>query len=163
MPQATTRSDIRHVPGIHLDGHDDASKLRSIDRWGSSQWASMESAFEGASNMIYNATDAPDLSGVTDMSEMFWGAYYFNGNLSSWTSRESPTCHTCSPSPRNSTATSHPGDVSKATNMTRMFASTSAFDGNLSSWNVSEVTDMSEMFTRTSAFDGDLSAGTSRE
>ena len=144
-------------PGISLNNHDDASKLRSIDRWGSSQWASMESAFEGASNMIYNATDAPDLSGVTDMSEMFWGAYDFNGNLSSWDVSGVADMSYVFAFTEKFNGDISSWDVSKATNMTRMFASTSAFDGNLSSWNVSEVTDMSEMFTRTSAFDGDLS------
>ena len=58
-------------PGIHLNGHTDASKLISIDQWGTNGWASMESAFNGASNMIYNATDTPNLSDVTSTSRMF--------------------------------------------------------------------------------------------
>ena len=71
-------------PGIHLDDHSDASKLISIDQWGSNEWASMGSAFEGTSNMVYKATDVPDLSGVSDMSYMFDGASTFNGNISDW-------------------------------------------------------------------------------
>ena len=31
------------------------------------EWITMEGAFWGASNMVYNASDAPDLSGLTDM------------------------------------------------------------------------------------------------
>ena len=54
-------------PGIHLDGNTDASKLVSIDQWGSNPWASMDGAFADATNMIYRATDIPDLSGVTNM------------------------------------------------------------------------------------------------
>ena len=69
---------------IYLNGHTNATKLASIDQWGSNQWTSMESAFEGASAMTYGATDAPDLSGVTDMSFMFAGASSFNGNISGW-------------------------------------------------------------------------------
>ena len=46
---------------IHLDGRPDAQKLLSIDQWGDMRWESMASAFDGAANMVYRATDAPDL------------------------------------------------------------------------------------------------------
>ena len=119
-------------PGIHLDGHGHASKLASIDQWGSSRWVSMESAFSGASSMEYAATDAPDLSGVTDMSSMFAGARTFDGNISNW-------------------------NVSQVTDMSSMFAGARTFDGNISNWNVSQVTDMSSMFAGAGAFDGNIS------
>ena len=118
--------------GIHLDGHGDASKLASIDQWGSNRWVSMASAFKGASSMEYEATDAPDLSGVTNMTRMFSGAESFDGDLSNW-------------------------NVSQVTDMSSMFSSADAFDGDLSNWNVSQVTDMSYMFSSAGAFDGDLS------
>ena len=118
-------------PRIHLDAYGDAYKLVSIDQWGSNRWASMESAFKGASDMRYEATDAPDLSGVTDMNSMFSGARTFDGDLSGW-------------------------DVSGVTDMANMFLDTRAFDGDLSGWNVSSVTDMSYMFHRATAFDQDL-------
>ena len=35
---------------------DDASKLVSLDQWGTASWASMENAFRGAQNMVYNGT-----------------------------------------------------------------------------------------------------------
>ena len=93
----------------------------------------MEGAFRGASNMVYGATDAPDLSGVTNMTGMFGGALAFDGNLSSW-------------------------DVSGVTNMTGMFESAENFDGDISSWNVSSVTDMDSMFSGASVFNGDITA-----
>ena len=110
----------------------DAQKLQSIERWGGIEWDTMESAFRGASNMEYNATDAPDLSGVTDMRKMFFGATSFDGNLSGW-------------------------DVSSVTNMTEMFKGASSFNGSLSGWNVSQVTDMRSMFAGASSFNQDLS------
>ena len=119
--------------GIHLDGHADASKLASIDQWGSNRWASMASAFKGASSMKYEATDAPDLSGVTDMTRMFSGAESFDGDLSNW-------------------------NVSQVTDMSYMFSGADAFDGDISSWSVSQVTDMSSMFSGADAFDGDISS-----
>ena len=135
---------------IYLNGDpDNAPKIQSIEQWGNVSWTSMNSAFEGASNMIYNATDIPDLSGVTDMSCMFAGAIRFDGDLSGW-------------------------DVSKIKNMSCMFAAQPSFDdeirgnrpfsalptvfnGDLSKWDVSNVTDMSYMFNG-SPFNGDISA-----
>ena len=69
---------------IYLSGSPNAEKLQSIDQWGDIQWESMNSAFEGAANMAYRATDVPDLSGVTGMSGMFAHATSFNGDISSW-------------------------------------------------------------------------------
>ena len=119
-------------PGIHLDGSPDAPKLVSIDQWGSNPWATMEGAFAGATNMVYNATDIPDLSRVTNMYSMFYNARAFNGNISGW-------------------------DVSGVTNMGAMFDSARAFNGNISGWDVSEVTDMEYMFDSASAFNGNIS------
>ena len=119
---------------IYLTGDsDNASKLVSIDQWGDVRWESMNGAFRGALNMIYNATDVPDLSGVWDASSMFRNAASFDGDLSAW-------------------------DVSGVTNMAGMFVGASAFDGDLSAWDVSGVTNMHSMFRGAASFDGDLSA-----
>src|SRR5690554_600622 len=53
-------------------------KLKTIEQWGTNQWTSMESAFLGSFYLILNATDTPDLSQVTDMSNMFGYVAYFN-------------------------------------------------------------------------------------
>merc|ERR1712032_638508 len=74
-----------------------------------------------------------DVSGVTDMSSMFYPATYFNQDLSAW-------------------------DVSKVTSMSQMFAYAKAFDQDLSKWTVSAVTDMSSMFYSATSFNHDLSA-----
>ena len=110
-----------------------ASQLKSIEQWGDTKWTSMHEAFYGARNMVYRATDTPDLSGVTDMNRMFYGASFFNGDLSSW-------------------------DVSSVTDMSSVFPGASSFNGDLSSWDVSSVTDMYSMFSGASSFNGDLSS-----
>ena len=48
------------------------------------RWISMDSAFKGASNMMYNAVDIPDLSRVSNMSGMFAGASSFHDGLAEW-------------------------------------------------------------------------------
>ena len=118
-------------PQIYLPYHPESpSKLQSIEQWGDIRWKSMRGAFSGAINMVYRATDAPDLSAVTDTSEMFMHAFIFNGSLSNWdvssvtdmsqmfaiarpstatyqagTSRPPPTCLTCSMAPTTSPGT----------------------------------------------------------
>ena len=113
------------------DQQSNADLLASIDQWGDTQWISMESAFHGASAMTYGATDAPDLSGVTDMSFMFTDASSFNGDLSSW-------------------------NVSGVTDMSSMFFGTDVFNQNISGWDVSEVTDMTSMFQDAGSFNQPL-------
>ena len=117
---------------IYLIGSPNAEKLQSIDQWGDIQWESMNSTFGGATNMVYRATDVPDLSGVTDMDWMFSGAASFNGDISEW-------------------------DVSWVTDMSRVFANAASFNGDISEWDVSGVTDMSDMFAGASSFNGDIS------
>ena len=108
---------------IYLNGNqNNAPKLQSIEQWGDASWASMNSAFNGASNMAYNAADSIDLSDVTDMSGMFHDASSFNGDVSEW-------------------------DVSHVTDMSDMFHGAFSFNRDLSKWDVSNVTDMSGMFT----------------
>lgn len=70
------------LEAISLGGHPDAAKLASIDQWGDASWTTMVDAFRGAYNMVYRATDASDLSRVTNMSAMFWRATFFNGDIS---------------------------------------------------------------------------------
>ena len=116
---------------FHLNYHADRRNLISLDQWGNASWTTMVSAFDGASNMVYKATDEPDLSRVTDMSGMFRDASAFNGDISGW-------------------------DVSSVTDMSGMFRDASAFNGDISGWDVSSVTDMSWMFGEATSFNQPL-------
>ena len=161
---------------IYLNGDlDNAAKLQSIEQWGNVSWTSMGSAFSGAGNMIYNATDVPDLSDVTDTSCMFAGAIRFDGDLSGWdVSRvKNMSCMFATlpslddkvfddyfflvwPSVFNGDLSSW--DVSSVTDMSGMFYDSNSFNSDLSSWDVSGVTDMSNMFYDANSFNGDLSS-----
>ena len=118
-------------PHLYLNGSSSASKLQTVEQWGSTQWESMDSAFQGASNMTYNATDTPDLSDVTDMSSMFHDAQVFNGDIGSW-------------------------DVSGVTDMGGLFEGAEAFDQDIGGWDVSSVTEMGGMFKGATAFNQDI-------
>ena len=134
-----------------------AAKLRSIDQWGSTGWTSMDGAFGGASNMIYNATDSPDLLHVTNMSSMFEDAISFDGDLSGWNVSSVTDMSSMFLNADSFTGDLSGWDVSSVTDMSRMFMSADSFTGDLSGWNVSSVTDMSYMFWFVTNFTSDLS------
>ena len=142
---------------INLDNGASASKLRSIDQWGDTQWTSMENAFSGARNMVYRATDVPDLSGVRDMGGMFRTASSFDGDLSSWDVSGVTDMSDMFYAAVAFNQSLNDWNVSSVTTMSRMFQEAISFNQSLNDWNVSGVTDMSRMFQKTDAFNGDIS------
>ncbi|HOY49706.1 MAG TPA: BspA family leucine-rich repeat surface protein [Chryseolinea sp.] len=106
--------------GFNNSNNDDHDKILTVEQWGSNVWKSMASAFKGCTYLTIPATDAPNLTLVTDMSSMFEGNLTFNQPIEHW-------------------------DVSSVTDMHKMFSYTS-FDQPLKGWDVSSVTDMHEMF-----------------
>jgi gliding motility-associated-like protein len=109
----------------------DSEKILTVEQWGDIAWTSMNRAFAGCTNLRINAVDAPDLSGVTDMTRMFYHAEVFNDNINHW-------------------------DVSNVTNMFGLFSFTDTFNQPLNSWDISNVTNMSEMFYFARDFNQDL-------
>ena len=149
------------LESISLHDPDDkpnARQLKSIDQWGDTKWQSMDAAFQSASNMVYRATDAPDLSDLNYMGYMFFGASTFNGNLSSWNVSSVTHMEYMFAETSSFNANLSSWDVSKVTDMDSMFFGASTFNANLSSWDVSKVTDMSGMFSGASSFNGNLSS-----
>ena len=139
------------------DDPDNAFKLLTIEQWGDVSWTSMNSAFYGARNMIYNATDIPNLSGVTDMYAMFASIDSFNSDLSDWNVSGVTDMSAMFASIDSFNSDLSDWNVSGVTDMYAMFASTDSFNGDISTWNVSGVKDMSYMFGDADSFNGDLS------
>jgi len=118
-------------PAIYINDSGDKDKLSSIEQWGNIEWQSMNNAFYGASFMEYNATDVPDLSNVTDLTQMFRGASSFNGDIGKW-------------------------QVGNVSDFTGMFHSATSFNRDISGWDVSSVEDMSSMFREATTFNQDI-------
>ncbi|WP_340106197.1 BspA family leucine-rich repeat surface protein [Rhodohalobacter sp. 8-1] len=139
----------------------DPLKIISVDQWGNIQWTSMNHAFHGTSNLRLSASDAPELSGVEDMSFMFFGASSLeqigDGALNNWdvsTIRNFDEMF--------SGATEFNDDISdwetgNAVQMNGMFKNNQFFNSDLSGWNVSKVERFDEIFLNAKAFNSDIS------
>ncbi len=125
---------IGDFPRIYFNNSGDKDKILSIDQWGIQQWTSMANAFQGCANLILNADDTPDLSAVTNLSQMFRNAFSLvdrKNNIENW-------------------------DVSTITDMSGMFQLAPDFNEKLEIWDVGSVTNFSSMFEDASDFNQNL-------
>ena len=119
-------------PQIYFNGREGSDKIQAVTQWGDIQWKSMRQAFKGCSNLEVTATDAPDLSQVEFMSEMFSGATAFNGDIGGW-------------------------DISKVKSLAGMFSGATSFNQDIGNWDISKVVSLSLMFSGATTFNQDIS------
>ncbi|MCP4925859.1 MAG: hypothetical protein GY916_07940, partial [Gammaproteobacteria bacterium] len=50
---------VGDFPGVNFNGGGDGDKLLSVEQWGNIAWQDLDDAFEGAGNLVINASDAP--------------------------------------------------------------------------------------------------------
>lgn len=132
------------------------AKLLSVEQWGNIAWNSMEEAFSSCPNLVINAIDAPDLSNVSNMNQMFANATSLNQSINHWdTSNVTEMNFTF----LNTSSFNQPlnnWDVSNVVFMLGMFLDASAFNQNLDSWEVGNNTVFSNMFQDAVSFNQDL-------
>lgn len=114
-------------PRIYFSASQDRSKLTQVDRWGSNAWTSMAYAFYGCNNLDVIATDAPNLTNVTDLSGMFSGASAFNRPIGNW-------------------------NTGSVTDMSSMFSGASDFNQDLSRWSFGNVHRLSTFLFNAESF-----------
>ena len=118
-------------PRIYFNNAGDKEKILSVESWGEIVWDEMEFAFYGASNLVINALDSPDLTNVTSLYSMFRDAASMNSSLNQW-------------------------DVSGIENLAEMFYGASSFNQNLDNWDTGNVDKMASMFRDAASFDRDI-------
>jgi surface protein len=144
-------------PRIYVNNSGDREKILSIEQWGTGVWTSMEGAFKGCLNMDGFFTDVPNLSSVTNLSEMFYLAHKFDQDISSWN-----TTTITDMSGMFYEASEFNQDISGwatglVTDMSYMFHLASEFNQSIGGWDTSQVTNMSHMFYSDIVFDQDIS------
>lgn len=144
-------------PHIFFNGVGDADKLLTIEQWGTISWTSMRNAFRGASNLAYNATDAPDLSGVADLAGAFRETDLFNGDIGNWDVSTVTDMNSMFAFTDSFNQDIGNWDMSSVTNMNNMFQAAGSFNQNIGEWDVSSVTTMTDMFSEADVFNQDIS------
>lgn len=111
----------------------DHYKILKIEQWGNIKWSSMERAFNNCESLDVTATDIPDLSIVTDLSNMFSNCKNLvaNPTINNW-------------------------NISNITNLTGTFSGCDLFNQPLENWNTSNVTSMATTFLMAKNFNQPL-------
>ncbi len=143
-------------PRIYFNYLGDREKITSIDQWGTGIWTSMESAFQGCTNLAGQASDAPDLSLVTDMQAMFFDASSFNQDIGNWNVENVTNMWDVFFGASSFNQDIGIWNMGNVTNMQAMFFNASSFNQNIGNWNVGNVTNMSGVFFNAAAFNQNI-------
>lgn len=141
---------------IHFDNEGDAKKILELEEWGNIQWTTMEGAFWGAANLNVTAEDAPDLSGVTDLSRMFSDAESMNGDIGHWDTGNVEFMDWMFSSAESFNQDIGDWDTGNVTDMRAMFFQAQSFNSDIGDWNTGEVTTMNSMFSGAEEFNQDI-------
>ena len=139
-------------PAINMSNSGDELKLLEVKNWGSNVWQTMANSFMECENLRITATDAPNLSIVTSLENMFSGCISMNDSINHWNTSNVTNMQGMF---NNAMAFNQPlnsWNVSAVTNMMGMFNDAITFNQPLNSWNVSAVTNMRAMFQNSAAF-----------
>ena len=173
----------RHDQFLKLDNTEDAEKLIEIHRWGPLKLGDSGGYFRGASNLHISADDTLDLSGTTTLVEafrgcetlttipgienwdlssvtaldgIFWGASNFDDDLGNWDVSPVESMQSAFRGASSFDRDIGAWDVSNLTRMRWMFRGASSFDQEIGDWDVSNVTDMAGLFASAPDFNGDI-------
>jgi gliding motility-associated-like protein len=145
---------------IIINSGTDSNRLTQVEQWGSTAWTSMQRAFYNCNNLQITATDVPNLSGVTNMSEMFSGCTSLNSpsNMGSWNTSAVTNMYFMFYGATAFNQNISGWNTGAVTNMSTMFSEAASFNQNIGSWNTGAVTDMSGMFQYATAFNQNIGA-----
>ena len=129
--------------------------ITNLDLWDVSNVSNMYAMFYGAIAFNQNI-GSWNVGNVTDMSHMFNQALAFNQNIGSWDVSSVTTMEEMFNSSDVFNQNIESWTVSSVTNMRKMFCNATAFNQNIGSWDVSSVTNMSFMLANAIAFNQDI-------
>ncbi|WP_312083495.1 BspA family leucine-rich repeat surface protein [Epilithonimonas hominis] len=138
----------------------DRSELIELSQWGDSKWnTNMAGGFYSCGNLKITATDVPNFTGVTDMSNMFQSCSSITSipNINQWDTSSVTNMSQMFSNAQNFNGDLSGWDTSAVTNMNQMFNYATKFNSDISKWNTGKVTDMGYMFTGANAFNQDIS------
>jgi surface protein len=170
--------------GFRFANGGDRAKIQLICQWGNISLGNAGMYFQGCYNLEINATDFPNLNGMTNMAHMFdacqdletvpninsWNVsnittmasmfqqcYVFNDSIGSWNVSNVQDMDHMFNIAGNFNQNITEWNVCNVTDMADMFYNADDFNQPIGSWNVSRVKNMSNMFYHTEKFNQDLS------
>jgi hypothetical protein len=143
-------------PRIYFADGGDRAKILSVVQWGSIAWSSGEAAFKGATNLVINARDAPDLTRVKSLTYMFQNAKSLTGGVENWNVAGVEGFGYMFAGATNFNANISGWNMSSAVNTEYMFSQASSFNQNISGWNASRLGNAKGMFFGASSFNQSL-------
>ncbi len=134
-----------------------SARLIDIAQWGITKWTSMENAFAGCGSLGISATDMPDLSGVSNMAQMFQECGNLNGpaNINQWNTSTITNMSYLFDGDALFNQNLNNWNTANVTNMSGMFRNARIFNQNIGNWNTANVTNMSNMFESALFYDND--------
>jgi len=118
--------------GFRFNNLGDKSKLMNIARWGNMNPGNFGTSFYGCDNLTISATDGPDLTGVTTLSQIFRDCTSLTTeNFNGW-------------------------DLCAVTSIASMFRGATSFNGYIDKWNLCSCTSLNATL-RDTAFNRDIS------
>ena len=125
----------------------DRLKLINLNQWGTISWTNMANAFYRAENMIVSATDTPDLSGVSNMSQMFYSATKANPNTTNWVTTAVRYMNGVFWAASSATPDTTNWDTTNVISMKNMFSGAINSNPNTTNWITKNVVSMQQMFS----------------
>ena len=152
------RMSPQHLQAFSIDYGVGRSRLVDVKQWGTAVWTTMENAFRGCDLFTITATDVPNLSRVSSMSQMFEGCTKLNGpaNINNWNTSYVSNMSNMFRGALSFNQNIGQWNTSNVINMNRMFFEAKSFNQDISRWNVTKVLDMSFMFQKAVSFNQNL-------
>lgn len=148
-------------PAVYFYGSkvnsDVPESIIAIEQWGTIAWQSMKRAFVYCSNLNVKATDAPNLSHVENMSQMFAYSGLSNPDFSHWDTGNVTNMSSLFKSAVVANPDVSNWDTGNVTDMGAMFHGASNANPDVSNWNTGNVRYMTSMFARATSADPDVS------
>ncbi len=145
------------ISGFRFGNAGDRTKIVDIRQWGVLRLGNNGGYFWGCSNLEASASDILDLTGTTNLANIFNGASKFNGSIGNW-----QTSHVTTLSGAFNLATSFNSeisawDTSQVTDLSSTFRHAYEFNQAIGQWNTSNVTTLFRTFSVAKKFNQDLS------
>jgi hypothetical protein len=145
------------IEGFAFRDAGDKAKILDVSQWGSLKLGATSGFFQGATNFNSTASDAPDLSATTSLSNAFAGATSFNGPIGNWNVSTITDLNSTFEGATTFNQPINSWEVAAVGQMRAAFLGATSFNQPLNQWNVSKVTHFGIAFNGASSFNQDLS------